>query len=193
LRHATPVKAVLRDAFGCQVVFGGGSETFDEVIFACHADQALRLMDRPSAEEQQILGAMRFQDNLMVLHADAGQMPQRRACWSSWVYKADGPQGDAGIGVTYWMNRLQNIPQSDPLFISLNPVRAVDPALIYDQTTFRHPVFDHGALAAQRRLGEIQGANRFWFAGAYTRHGFHEDGIASAHRVARLMKERVAA
>lgn len=191
LRKATPVQAVLRDALGGQVVVEGGSEPFDEVIFACPADQALRLIAQPSAEERQVLGAMRFQDNLMVLHADAGQMPQRRACWSSWVYKADGKQGGAGIGVTYWMNRLQNIPETDPLFVSLNPARPVDPALIYDQTIFRHPVFDHAALAAQGRLADIQGKNRFWFAGAYTRHGFHEDGIASAHRVARLMKERV--
>ena len=95
--------------------------------------------------------------------------------------------------MTYWMNRLQNIPQNDPLFISLNPTQPVDPKLIYDQTSFRHPVFDHAAIAAQGRLGEIQGANRFWFAGAYTRHGFHEDGIASAHRIARLMAAKVAA
>jgi uncharacterized protein len=194
LRRATQVVVVERGASGCKVVVQGGlAETFDEVIFACHADQALRLMAQPTAAEEQILGAMRFQDNRMVLHADAAQMPVRRACWSSWVYRTDRAQPKAGIGVTYWMNRLQNIPQSDPLFISLNPATPVDPRLIYDEITFRHPVFDQAAIAAQARLAELQGQNHSWFAGAYTRYGFHEDGMASAHRIARLMREPVAA
>lgn len=192
IRTATPVQAVLRDGAGAQIATAGAEpEAFDEVVFACHADQALRLMDRPSVAQRQILGAMQFQDNLMVLHADARQMPRQRACWSSWVYKAYGAENAETIGVTYWMNRLQNIPHRDPLFISLNPARAVDPALIYDQTVFRHPVFDHAALAAQARMAEIQGKDGLWFAGAYTRNGFHEDGIASAHRVARLMGQQV--
>lgn len=192
VRSATPVQSVLREKAGCQIATAGRPpEAFDEVIFACHADQALRLINRPTTAQQQILGAMQFQDNLMVLHADARQMPSRRACWSSWVYKGYDTENAGAIGVTYWMNRLQNLPQSDPLFISLNPARAVDPALIYDQTVFRHPVFDHAAIAAQTRLGEIQGKDGMWFAGAYTRNGFHEDGIASAHRVARLMSERI--
>ena len=193
IRSAAPVRSVQRGVAGCQVLIDSAVQEFDEVVFACHADQALRLIDQPSGDERAILGAMRFQDNQVVLHADAGQMPLRRACWSSWTYKADGPQGGAGIGVTYWMNRLQNIPQDDPIFISLNPTRPVNPTLIYDQTSFRHPVFDHAAIAAQARLAEIQGKDRLWFAGAYTRHGFHEDGIASAHRVARLMAAQVPA
>lgn len=194
IRVATPVRAVQRQTVGCLVVpQDGPAESFDEVIFACHADQALRMIGQPTLAEQQVLGAMQFQDNLMVLHADPQQMPRRRACWSSWVYKAETGAQTAGVGVTYWMNRLQNIPQSDPLFVSLNPVQAVDPRLIYDQTSFRHPVFDHAAIRAQGRLAEVQGRDRFWFAGAYTRHGFHEDGIASAKRVARLMQDRVPA
>jgi uncharacterized protein len=194
IRKSTAIKAVLRRESACQVLAENGqTEEFDEVIFACHADQALRLIAVPSAAENQILGAMRFQDNLMVLHSDTAQMPKRRACWSSWVYKADSTCPQTAIGVTYWMNRLQNIPANDPLFISLNPTRPVNPRAIYDETSFRHPVFDHAAIAAQGRLSEIQGANRFWFAGAYTRHGFHEDGIASADRIARLMTEKVVA
>jgi predicted NAD/FAD-binding protein len=194
IRKSSPIQSVLRNDSGCQVApQNRQAEGFDEVIFACHADQALRMIGQPTTNETQVLGAMRFQDNLMVLHADTAQMPQRRACWSSWVYKADTSRPQTAIGVTYWMNRLQNIAPSDPLFISLNPTRPVDQSLIYDQTSFRHPVFDHAAIAAQGRIGEIQGASRFWFAGAYTRHGFHEDGIASAHRIARLMAIKVAA
>jgi predicted NAD/FAD-binding protein len=114
-------------------------------------------------------------------------MPLRKKAWSSWVYKADTTRAEPAIGVTYWMNRLQNIPQSDPLFVSLNPCDPVRDEMIYDEKTFRHPVFDAPALAAQKQLMEIQGQNNTWFAGAYTRHGFHEDGFASAARIARLM------
>lgn len=184
----TPVQSVTRDGHQSNVHSGAGPhEPFDQVIFACHADQALRLLAQPTPQEQAALSAIRFQDNQMILHRDASQMPRRRAVWSSWVYKSDTSRPDPAIGVTYWMNRLQNIPESDPLFVSLNPSKAVPDHLIYDQTTFRHPMFDVGALCAQRQLATLQGQNNTWFAGAYTRHGFHEDGFASAVRIARLM------
>ena len=128
----------------------------------------------------------------MILHRDIRQMPQRRAVWSSWVYKADTTKPEPAIGVTYWMNRLQNISENDPLFVSLNPSQAVPDELIYDQKVFRHPVFDGAALAAQKQLNDMQGQNKTWFAGAYTRHGFHEDGFASAARIARLMDRQTA-
>lgn len=128
----------------------------------------------------------------MILHRDTNQMPQRRAVWSSWVYKADVTKPEPAIGVTYWMNRLQNIPESDPLFVSLNPSRAVPDELVYDQKVFRHPLFDEAALTAQRQLTDMQGQNNTWFAGAHTRNGFHEDGFASAVRIARLMDRQTA-
>lgn len=165
-------------------------EGFDEVIFACHSDDALRLLARPTPQEQATLGVMRYQDNHMILHRDAGQMPRRRACWSSWVYKADQRDNRPAIGVTYWMNRLQNLPENDPLFVSLNPVQDVNPKLIYDDKTFRHPVFDRAAIRAQGAIQAMQGQNHTWFAGAYLRHGFHEDGFASAVRVARGINAR---
>ena len=189
LHTGTPVHKVVRD--GAQVVVhsaAGPQAPFDQVIFACHADQALRLLDRPTPRERAALSAQRFQDNVMVLHRDTAQMPKRRAVWSSWVYTADTRRPQTAIGVTYWMNRLQNIPERDPLFVTLNPSTPVREELIYDQTTFRHPVFDAGALAAQRQLREMQGENNTWFAGAWTRHGFHEDGFASAVRIARALE-----
>jgi predicted NAD/FAD-binding protein len=103
------------------------------------------------------------------------------------VYQAQTGREETAIGVTYWMNRLQNIPESDPLFVTLNPSRPVDEAQIYDQHTFRHPVFDKAALKAQGQIAELQGQNNTWFAGAYLRHGFHEDGFATAHRVAKSL------
>lgn len=188
IQSATPVRSVERDVD--HVVVRTGADTtppFDQIIFACHADQALRLLAQPRQSERATLSAMRFQDNTMVLHRDATQMPRSKEAWSSWVYKADTTRPEPTIGVTYWMNRLQNIPDDDPLFVSLNPAQEIAEHLIYDQTNFRHPVFDAGALAAQRHLLTLQGQNRTWFAGAYTRYGFHEDGFASAARIVRLM------
>ena len=191
LRPGTPVQAVDRTEAGVTIRLPyGETQEFDQVIMACHSDDALRLLSSPTAQEEMILGNMRYHDNEVILHRDAGQMPKRRACWSSWVYKAAAQDSRPAIGVTYWMNRLQNIPESDPLFISLNPVRPVRDETIYDTNTFRHPVFDQAAIRAQKQIHDIQGDNNTWFAGAYLRHGFHEDGFASAVRVARGIDAR---
>ena len=187
-----PVARVVRDGDGVTVhVPGRPAERYDEVVLACHADQALRLLERPTAAETAALGAIRYRSNAAVLHRDPRQMPRRRACWSSWVYRAEGERTNPGIGVTYWMNRLQNIPDDDPLFVTLNAGDAIPDEMVYDRTSFDHPVFDHAAIRAQDALAALQGANGTWFAGAYLRHGFHEDGIASAMRVARRMRVTV--
>lgn len=192
LRPGTPVRAVTRGRNGAWLQIDGAGERFDHVILACHADQALALLADASADERAALGAVRFQDNRAVLHADPAVMPRRRACWSSWVYRADAPQSDQAVGVTYWMNRLQSLPEDDPLFVSLNPGAAIEPASIYDEVTFHHPVFDHAALDAQARIAAMQGSRQTWFAGAWLRNGFHEDGFASAVRIARqLLPARV--
>ncbi|WP_424933393.1 NAD(P)/FAD-dependent oxidoreductase [Amaricoccus macauensis] len=191
VRTRAPVRAVIRDGRKSIVqISGQDSHQFDHVVFACHSDQALKLLAQPTLEEHRTLSAIKFQDNEMVLHRDAGQMPRRKAVWSSWIYKSDTARPEPAISVTYWMNRLQNIPECDPLFVSLNPSRKVPEELIYDRKTFRHPVFDTDALSAQKRLTTLQGQNNTWFAGAYTRHGFHEDGFASAVRIARLMNRQ---
>ncbi len=187
LRPATKVRAVSRGPLGVTVQTQGEAERFDHVILACHADQALALLADPSPEERSALGAVRFQDNRAVLHADPIVMPRRRTCWSSWIYRADEPQAEQAVGVTYWMNRLQSLPETDPLFVSLNPGAAIDPARIYDETSFRHPVFDRAAIDAQARIRAMQGTRQTWFAGAWLRNGFHEDGFASAVRIARQL------
>ncbi|RFU13472.1 FAD-dependent oxidoreductase [Rhodobacteraceae bacterium W635] len=192
LRTGCSVRGVHRTGGAVTVATDGATDQFDEVIFACHSDQALALLDRPTAAERQALSAIRFQDNAIYLHRDTGQMPKRRKVWSSWVYQAETGVERPQIGVSYWMNRLQNIPEDDPLFITLNPAREIPDHLVYDQTTFRHPIFDLAALKAQDRLREMQGQNNTWFAGAYTRHGFHEDGFASAVRIARALDTREA-
>lgn len=183
-----PVEAVRREAAQIHLrVAGQALETFDHVIFATHADRTLKMLVDPSHAEEQALSSVTFQDNHTYLHADPSQMPKRQKCWSSWVYQSrSGKDGDvAGVGVTYWMNRLQNIDPSDPLFVTLNPATSITDDMIYDQITFRHPVFDRRALSAQSEITSLQGRQNTWFAGAWMRHGFHEDGIASGYRVAR--------
>ncbi len=187
LRMGTPVRSITRGDAGISVQTDGATGIFDHVVLACHADQALALLSDPSAAETAALGAVHFHDNRTVLHADPRVMPMRRKCWSSWVYRDDDPASGKAVGVTYWMNRLQSLPREDPLFVSLNPGTAIDPALIYDETVFRHPVFDHAALNAQTALRGMQGQRQTWFAGAWLRNGFHEDGFASAMRIARQL------
>lgn len=189
LRKNAPVQSLAR--VNGQVVLRpkeGVAETYDQVILACHPDQALAMMQDSDPFEREMLSAIRFQPNRAVLHADPSVMPKRRRCWSSWVSRST--VGANAVGVSYWMNRLQNIPVSDPLFLTLNPaqgVDAIDPALIYDETVFHHPVFDAAALKAQSAIAARQGQRQTWFAGAWLRNGFHEDGCASAMRIARQL------
>ncbi|MCP9484041.1 FAD-dependent oxidoreductase [Shimia sp. CNT1-13L.2] len=187
IHTGTPVQGVTRDESGVEVSFDGRSERFDQVIFACHSDVALRLISDPTPAETSALGDVRYQDNEVILHCDPTQMPRRKACWASWVYKADTRFPQTAIGVTYWMNRLQNLPEDDLLLVTLNPAQPIAKNKIYETRVFRHPVFDKAALDAQERIKTMQGQNRTWFAGAWLRHGFHEDGYASAMRVVRQM------
>ncbi len=188
IHTGTPIEQVARAEPGVSlVVQGQGAQLFDEVVFACHSDQALKILGHSAtAAETSALGSIRYQTNSAVLHCDESQMPRRRSCWSSWAYRSQ----NGGLGVTYWMNRLQNIPECDPLFVTLNPTRPIPETKIYDQVEFSHPVFDQAALQAQRELQSMQGQNNTWFAGAYNRHGFHEDGIASAMRIVRMMNSQ---
>ncbi|MBO9478417.1 FAD-dependent oxidoreductase [Shimia sp. R11_0] len=194
LRLNAPVQSIKRGFLAGRVVpgvmvkaQGSDEEVFDEIIFACHSDQALRILGQDATPaERAALGAIRYQPNRAVLHRDPSLMPKNRKCWSSWAYRSQ----NGSIGVTYWMNRLQNIADSDPLFVTLNPTQDIPADLIYDDVNFAHPVFDKAALRAQREIAAMQGSNNTWFAGAYNRHGFHEDGIHSAMQVVAGMAEK---
>lgn len=184
IRKGTPVEKVKRLDNSVIVQCGDGLDTFDDVVLACHSDQALKILsDGASQEEREVLSAVRYQPNTAVLHGDVNQMPRKRGCWSSWTYKSQ----KSATSVTYWMNKLQNIPENDPLFVTLNPSEKIPEDKIYDTFEFSHPIFDGAALRAQKRIREMQGQNRTWFVGAYNRHGFHEDGIVSAMRIVRLL------
>ena len=160
----------------------GQVQRFDQVVMACHSDQALRLVEDADAEERAFIGAVRYAPNQAFLHRDLSLMPRRRAAWASWNYLRR--DGDHPPAVTYWMNRLQHIDPARPLFISLNPAEAPDPALTFGRYDYDHPQFDTASLAAQRRFGRIQGRGGIWYAGAWLGHGFHEDGLTAGLRVA---------
>ena len=173
-------KVQVRDAHG-------ETETYDDVVLSCHGNEALALLKDASCEERAALAPFRYQRNLAILHRDESVMPRRRRCWASWVYASDGKADHPKITVSYWMNRLQGIDERYPLFVSLNPQCALDEKLVFDEAEFDHPVFDAEVAAAQPKVQALQGSRNSWFCGAHLRHGFHEDGLASAVHVARLM------
>ena len=191
LRLATPVLAVQRDAAGARIVTAKGTEHFDQVVFAGHTDQTLQLLGADATpEERAVLGAIRYQRNQSVLHLDASLLPTRRAAWATWNYESAGtgtgtnPGSEGGVCLHYLLNRLQPLPWQQPVIVSLNPVREPAESTVLQRFELAHPVFDQAAIAAQRRLPELQGRRRSWFCGAWAGYGFHEDGLASGRQVA---------
>jgi predicted NAD/FAD-binding protein len=184
-----PVHAVRRTAEGVQVVTATGSQLFDQAVLACHGDQALRLLDDgATADERDLLSCFRFQSNLAVLHRDPLQMPRRRSVWASWNYLSE-PRRDLQrrVGLTYWMNKLQSLDESRPLFVTMNPVTAPRRDLVFAEFAYEHPLFDRAAIDAQARLPAIQGKDRLWFCGAWCKYGFHEDGFTAGLQVAQAL------
>ena len=175
-------QAVHRTEHSVEVILASGERPrFDDVVLACHADQALALLQQPSAAEQDLLGRFRYQPNRTYLHTDSGLMPQRRQVWSSWNYLSQVAQdGTSAVSVTYWMNRLQGLETQQAYLVSLNPLRPPADDTIIAEMDYDHPVFDQAAIDAQLRLAELQGQDRLWFCGSYFGYGFHEDGLASA-------------
>ena len=186
VRLSSPVRGIVRDAQGVSLRCDAGSERFDQVVLACHSDQALRLLDDASDGEREILGAIRYQANDTVLHTDARLLPRHRKAWAAW--NAHLPADPAlACTVSYCMNLLQGLPGETPLVVTLNRTGDIDPARILVRRGYQHPVYTHATVAAQARKHEIQGVHRTWFAGAYWGWGFHEDGIRSGVEVARAL------
>lgn len=184
-----PVQAVMRQAGGIMVAGHANAETFDQVVLACHGDEALRILGHhASTAERDILGGFRFQSNRAVLHRDETQMPVRRSVWASWNYLSE-PRRDLNrrVGLTYWMNRLQSLDDNRPLFVTMNPVQPPRRGKVFAEFDYEHPLFDQAAIAAQARLHEIQGKDRLWFCGAWCRYGFHEDGFTAGLTVAKQL------
>jgi predicted NAD/FAD-binding protein len=187
-RAGTAVTAVRRGTSGLDVVTAKGVETFDEVVMACHSDQALRLLDSPPEDVRQVLSAVTYQRNRAVLHTDIALLPRARRAWAAWNYLAARVATDRSpVGVSYWLNRLQPLPFARPVIVTLNPPREPAPSTLIAQFDYAHPVFDIGAIRAQQHLPGLQGRGGLWFCGAWCGYGFHEDGLKSALAVVNAM------
>lgn len=164
----------------------GGVEIFDQVIFSCHADEALKMLSAPSDDVKSVLGAFDYQDNNIVVHSDTSFMPKEKKCWASWVYLSEEREDKKpDLALSYWMNNLQDLDHNYPIIVTLNPDRRPQDNMIMDEHVFSHPIFDLKAIKAQAQVPSIQGQNGLWFCGAYQRYGFHEDGLLSAVNVAK--------
>ena len=183
VRTATPVLGVRRDDDGVEVTLPGGRERFDAIVMACHSDQALALLSDADGREGEILGAIAYQNNDVVLHTDARLLPRSRKAWAAWNAYVPADPG-AACTVSYCMNLLQGVTSPAPFVVTLNRTAAIAPQTIPARRSYAHPVYSHASVAAQARRAEIQGRRRTWFAGAYWGWGFHEDGLRSAVDVA---------
>jgi uncharacterized protein len=184
VRTQSPVRGVRRDESGVTVLTDhAGPERFDAIVLATHAPTSLRLLDDATDEERALLSAVRYQENIAVLHTDRALLPRRRRVWSAWNYL--GAKHAGPVCVSYLINQLQPLPFDTPIIVTLNPVDEPAPDTQLGRYRYEHPLLDLAAIDAQQRLPAIQGARRTWFAGAWTGYGFHEDGLKSALRVAR--------
>jgi uncharacterized protein len=184
VRIANPVRRIVRTPVSVELVTDHGSERFDCVALATHSDQALALLDAPTAIEKAALSAVRYQINRCVLHTDEALMPRRRRAWAAWNYlQVSGANDARPVALTYWLNRLQPLPFKTPLFETLNSPIPPSSSAIIAEFEYSHPLLDRAAIAAQTRIEAIQGSNRTYYAGAWLANGFHEDGLQSALRV----------
>ena len=179
IRLNTPVLGIARHANGVTITTAAGQEDFDEVVLACHSDQALRLLTDATASEREVLGGLEYRENEVILHTDTRLLPTEPRAWASWNYWLDGRE-DGLPAVTYNMNILQGIECQQTLCVTLNRGDAIAPDKILRRFSYAHPVYNHNAIAAQARRTEICGQQHTHFCGAYWYNGFHEDGVNSA-------------
>ena len=190
LRLGCAVTSIERTPHGVVVHDSHGrSDSYDHLVIAAHSDQALAMLSDADDSERAVLGAIGYSPNTVYLHRDPRLMPKRKRAWASWNFLRWQRQGtaDNDVAVTYWMNRLQDIDDGKPLFVSLNPPFAPAPELTFGKYMCKHPQYNAAAFAAQKRLGDIQGRRRTWFCGAWTGYGFHEDGLRSGLAVAEAL------
>ena len=187
VRQNTTINAISRTTAGVLIdIKDEGEVFFDKVVMAAHADESLALIHDASDLETQLLSCFGFQANEVILHSDDSLMPKRKAAWAAWNYLTSGTE-NSQLSVTYWMNKLQSIDKTKPLFVTLNPTERPAAEKTHRIYSYDHPIFDKAAILAQERLGEIQGQNHLYFCGAWTQYGFHEDGLSSAIKVAKSL------
>lgn len=191
IRLNTPVKEVRRHADHVEVKTANGeTEKFDWVVFACHSDQALRMLKDPTVAEADILGNIHYQNNSVILHYDRKLLPRKKLAWAAWNYHVT-PEKNRPVAVTYNMNILQGLQSRQPLLVTLNHEDRIDPDKIIKRLSYTHPVYTPAVTAAQARHAEISGVNRSSYCGAYWRFGFHEDGVMSAMQAVQQFREQV--
>jgi predicted NAD/FAD-binding protein len=185
-RLNSPVMSIERSEQGVTVKTEQASEQFDHVILATHTDTSLRLLAKPSEQEQRLLGAIRYQPNRAVLHTDVSVMPRKKRAWAAWNYERAVQQDSesARVCLHYWLNLLQPLPFTADVFVSLNPLKQIDQQKVLGEFAYDHPVFDLPAIQAQARMPLLQGQQRTWFAGAWMGYGFHEDGFKAGRAAA---------
>jgi predicted NAD/FAD-binding protein len=194
VRIATPVRRIVRGAAGVDVIAAAGAaERFDDVVLACHSDQALALLGDASPGERRLLSQVRYQANRVVLHTDASLLPRSRRTWSAWnCLVVDDRSGTRPVAVSYLINKLQPLPCKTPVIVTLNPPVEPEAARVLREFEYAHPLLDGHALAARNEFAPLQGRRRTWYAGAWLGYGFHEDGLTSAHAVAEGIARREA-
>ena len=185
-RLACAVRGVQRDCAGVTLESAAGVERFDQVVLACHSDQALALLRDPSDAEREVLGAMPYQPNEVLLHTDTTVLPRNRRAWAAWNARVPQRPGEA-CRVSYCMNLLQGIASPETFIVTLNGTDVVRPETVLRRMAYAHPLYSPGAVAARQRRMELQGRRRTWYAGAYWGWGFHEDGLRSAVEVCRAL------
>lgn len=164
------------------------TKSFDKVVFACHSDEALKLLEKPTSDENKLIGSISYQPNKVILHTDKSCMPKRKKAYSSWNYlNKDLDDSRQVVSLSYWMNNLQPLDTNNDYFVTVNPDQKPAENRIINEHDFAHPVFDKKAIEAQAKIPAIQGENNTYFCGAYLRYGFHEDGILSAVNIAKLL------
>ncbi|MCE1162063.1 MAG: FAD-dependent oxidoreductase [Thiomonas sp.] len=188
-RLRTPVQRVTRHDDGVEVHTHEGPIWFDRVIFACHSDQALALLETPSQDEREVLGAIRYQPNRALLHTDTSLLPRARRAWAAWNYESGPAHGEQAptVCLHYLLNKLQPLPTQRPIVVSLNPLREPAQHTVLREIDYAHPIFDQAAIAAQQRVPALQGRQHSYFCGAWCGYGFHEDGLKSGFDAAQAL------
>ncbi|MGZ8256508.1 MAG: NAD(P)/FAD-dependent oxidoreductase [Gallionella sp.] len=185
IQSGDPVQQIIRDETGVPVLSASGAAQFNQVVLACHSDQALAMLSNPSAAEIELLSAIKYQPNRAVLHTDARVLPKQKSMWSAWNFHTQSAdKSNQAVAVSYLLNKLQPLAVNTPLLVTLNPTAEIPAAYVLADIAYAHPLLDSKAIAAQAQLPALQGVQRTWFCGAWTGYGFHEDGLKSALTVA---------
>ena len=188
IRLNCPVRAVKRNKDSVEITSSDGNEIFDYIFFACHSDEALKLISDPSTQEKEVLSSIPYSKNEVTLHTDESIMPNNKLTWAAWNYNIDSTN-DMPIALTYNMNILQNLKTQQTILVTLNDNGNINPEKVLKKINYDHPLFSLKSVEAQKNYGIISGVNRTGYAGAYWGNGFHEDGISSAYNAIKFFKE----